>query len=109
MSDFVKVLGQLAAAAATPEILYTVPPSAQTTCSSLTVCNRTASPLTFRVSVRVTSAAANNRQYLYYDKSIAANDTFASILGMTLDALDQVVVYASDVGLSFNLFGVEAR
>jgi hypothetical protein len=107
MSDVIKVLGQIAAAATTPETLYTVPNLAQTTTSSLVICNRTAGALTYRVSVRVNGAGTDNKQYLFYDKSLAANDSFAAILGLTLNQGDVVATYASATGLTFSLFGVE--
>lgn len=107
MSDVIKALGQLEAAATTAETLYTVPNLTQTTTSSLIVCNRTAGALTFRVSIRVNGAAADDKQYIYYDKSVAANDTFSAVLGLTLGQGDVVTVYASATGLSFSLFGVE--
>ncbi len=107
MSDVIKALGQLEAAATTAETLYTVPNLTQTTTSSLIVCNREASARTFRVSIRVNGATADNKQYIYYDKSVAANDTFSAVLGLTLGQGDVVTVYASATGLSFSLFGVE--
>lgn len=107
MSDLIMVLGQLAAAATTEETLYTVPVTAQTTCSSLCVCNRTGSAVTFRVSISVAGAATANKDYVFYDLGVAGNDTFAAVLGWTLGPGDVVRTYASATGLSFNLFGVE--
>jgi len=107
MADVLKVLGQLAAAATTTETLYTVPNLAQTTCSSLTVCNRTAGALTFRVSVHVAGAGADNKQYLFYDTPLDANSTLAMVVGITLAQTDVVKTYASASGLTFNLYGVE--
>jgi len=107
MADVIKPLGQLAAAATTAETLYTVPALAQTTTSSLIICNRTVGSLTYRISVHVAGAAANDKQYLYYDKALAANDTFTAVLGLTLGPADVVKTYASATGLTFNLYGVE--
>lgn len=107
MADVTKVLGQLNPAATTITTLYTVPDLTQTTTSSLVVCNRTGGALTYRVSVHVNGAGADDKQFLYYDKSLSANETFASILGLTLGQGDVVKVYASGTGLSINLFGVE--
>jgi len=107
MADVLKVLGQLAAAATTAETLYTVPNLAQTTVSSLVVCNRTGGALTYRVSVRVAALADTTKQYVYYDQSIAANTTFITLRGITLAQSDVVTTYASATGLTFNLFGVE--
>lgn len=107
MANVLKVLGQLEAAATTKETLYTVPNLASTTTSSLVICNRTGGGLTYRVNIRVAALATNNKQFLYYDKTLAANDTFTAVLGMTLAQSDLVEVFASATGLSFNLFGVE--
>jgi hypothetical protein len=107
VADVIKVLGQSAPSATTTTTLYTVPNLNQTTVSSLVICNRTGGALTYRVSVHVADAAASNEQYLYYDKTIAANETFSAVLGLTLNQSDVVKVYASNTGLSFNMFGVE--
>jgi len=107
VADVIKVLGQSAPSATTTTTLYTVPDLNQTTVSSLVICNRTGGALTYRVSVHVADAAASNEQYLYYDKTIAANETFSAVLGLTLNQSDVVKVYASNTGLSFNMFGVE--
>lgn len=107
MADSIKVLGQVDAAATTTTVLYTTPDLNQTTVSSLIVCNRTAGALTFRVSVHVDNAAADDKQFIYYDKTVAANDSFTAVLGLTLNQNDVVKVYASATGLSFSMFGVE--
>ena len=74
MADDLKVLGQLDPAATTTTVLYTVPDMTQTTISSIVAANRTGSAITFRLSVHVAGAGANDKQFLYYDKSVAAND-----------------------------------
>ena len=48
MSDTLKVLGQQAPAGTTETILYTVPTATQTTISSIVVCNRSGSGVTYR-------------------------------------------------------------
>ena len=50
MSDTLKVLGQQAPSGTTETILYTVPTATQTTISSIVVCNRSGSGVTYRVS-----------------------------------------------------------
>ncbi len=107
MADVIKVLGQVDPAATTTTVLYTVPNLNLTTCSSLVICNRNGSPITFRVSVHVNDATADNKQFIYYDKQVTANDSHAAILGITLNQNDVIKVYASGTGVSFNLFGVE--
>ncbi len=107
MTDVLKVLGQVAPSATTATTLYTVPDLTLTTVSSLVVCNRSGSGVTYRVSVRVSGAGADNKQFLFYDKALAANATDTHVIGMTLNQTDVVTVYGSDGNLTFNLFGVE--
>jgi hypothetical protein len=100
-----KVLGQSAPAATTETTLYTAP--SQAVASSLVVCNRSATPTTFRVTVAVAGAATESKQYLYYDLLIGGNDSFAATLGITLAATDVIRVYAGAATLSFSLYGME--
>ena len=107
MTDVIKVLGQLDPAATTVTVLYTVPNLAQTTVSSLVICNRTGGSITFRVSVHVAGASADDKQFLFYNEALAATTTRTVVIGMCLNQTDVVKVYASSVDVSFNLFGVE--
>ena len=107
MTDVIKVLGQVAPDATTTTTLYTAPDLTQTTVSSLVICNRSGSAITYRVSVHVAGAAADNKQYLFYDKSLGANLTDTVVIGICLNQTDEIKVYASAADASFNLFGVE--
>jgi len=60
-----------------------------------------------RVSVHVNDATADDKQFIFYDKQIDANDTYAAILGITLNQNDVIKVYASGTGVSFTYLGVE--
>jgi|TARA_R110000787_G_scaffold131142_4_gene243051 hypothetical protein len=109
VSDIIKVLGQLDAAATTQETLYTVPDLTQTTVSSFVACNRTGSAITFRLRINIAGAGDDDKQFLYYDKSVAANDTFTAVIGMCFGQKDVVKTYSSAVNMSFTLFGVETK
>ena len=63
MTDVIKVLGQLDVSATTTTVLYTVPNLTQTTVSSLVICNRSGSGITFRVSIHVAGAGADDKQF----------------------------------------------
>ena len=102
-----KVLGQSAPAATTVTDLYTVPASTEAVLSTIIVCNRGTSAATFRIAVKVNGGTVANEDYIYYDLSIGANDTFAATLGITLDASDVIEVYASNANLTFAAFGQE--
>jgi len=107
MADAIKVLGQLDVSATTITTLYTVPDLTQTTISSLVVCNRSGSGITFRVSVHVNGAGADDKQFIFYDETLAATTTRTVVIGMCLGQKDIVKVYSSAANVSFNLFGVE--
>jgi hypothetical protein len=109
VTDILKVLDQGDPAAVTPTLFYTVPELSSTTVSSLVVCNRTSSSETFRVSVRKSGDGADDSQYLFYDVPLYGNSTLTAVLGLTLAEADAVWIYASALGLSFNLFGVETK
>jgi hypothetical protein len=84
-----------------------VPDLTQTTVSSLVICNRGGSGASFRISVHVGGAGADDKQYIFYDEAIAATTTRTVVIGMCLNQTDVVKVYASAANVSFNLFGVE--
>jgi len=107
MADTLKVLGQLAPDATTNTDLYTVPENTVTTVSSIAACNRSGGALTIRVAVRPLGATVANEHYIYYGKSVAANDTEFIIIGITLSDSDVITVYASSGDMSFSIFGVE--
>jgi hypothetical protein len=102
-----KVLAQSNPSATTATTLYTVPSSTSTVVSTITVCNQAASAGTFRIAVRPGAATLAAQHYVAYDVAIAANDTTAITLGLTLATTDVVTVYASAATMSFNAYGSE--
>lgn len=107
MGITIKVLGQLNPSAAVLSDLYTVPLNGSAVSSSITICNRSGTPTSFRVSVRVAGAADSPEQYIYYDRPVGGNDTFTATIGPTLGSTDVVSVYATAATLSFQIFGQE--
>lgn len=107
MAQTLKNLAQLNPAATTLTTLYTVPGATSTAVSSLIVCNQAATDATFRISIQVAGAVDNAKQYIYYDTTVGANDTFIATIGITLATTDVVKAYASSTTLSFNLYGTE--
>ncbi len=75
--------------------------------STLIVCNRSATPTSFRVSVAPAGAADATSQYIYYDVPIAGNDTFKATFGLSLASGSKIRVYATLATLSFSLFYAE--
>jgi hypothetical protein len=102
-----KVLGQSNPAATTATTAYTVPSATNTVVSTLSVCNLSTTPATYRIAVRPAGASLTAAQYIVYDASLSSNETIALTLGLTLAATDVVTVYASTANGSFSLFGSE--
>ena len=107
MAQAYKVLAQSAPAATTNTDMYTVGAGLQIVASTVTVCNRSASSATYRIAVRNGGAALANQHYIAYDATVAANDTIALTLGLTLQASDIVTIYCNSANLSVSIFGCE--
>lgn len=107
MATTYKVLGQVAPSATTATTLYTVGSGKSAVVSTIAVCNRASIAATYRIAIRIAGSALSNEEYIAYDATIAANDTIALTIGVTLAATDVITVYASNANLSFNAFGSE--
>jgi hypothetical protein len=102
-----KVLGQSAPSATTNTDVYTVGSGKQAIVSTITIANRSAGSKSYRIAIRPAGATLATQHYIAYDIAIAANDTTALTLGITLGAADVITVYASSSDLSFGVFGSE--
>ena len=107
MAATYKVLGQVNPAHHTLATAYTVPSDTETVISTITVANLGPAPATYRIAVRPNGASLANEHYIVYDSSVAPQSTDTLTIGMTLDATDDVIVYASTATMAFNLFGSE--
>ena len=101
-----KTLAQLSPAATTLTTLYTVPSVRKCSVETVLVCNQNATAITFRLSVGVAGAADNVKQYLYYDVSVGANQTYPAYVG-GLQSTDVLRCYSSATNVSFNVNGIE--
>lgn len=107
MADSIKVLAQSAPSATTLTDIYTVPASTSTIVRCMTVCNRSSTATTFRVSVAIAGAADTNAQYVVYDRNLDGNESCVISLPITLAATDKVRAYVGAATVSINLFGME--
>lgn len=89
--------------AATLSTLYTCATTSAVV-SSITVCNLSGTADTFRVALRPLGAAIANAHYIYYDLTIAGNDTFIFTGGITLITTDVLSVRSTNGTCAFNLF-----
>lgn len=104
-----KILGRKHSVATTMEELYAVPSSTSAVVSTITICNITNAARTYRIAIKpATGTTLAAEHYIAYDVSIAANDTTALTLGVTLATLNSIQVYASAANsLTFQAFGSE--
>lgn len=107
MANVYKVLAQSNPSATTATTLYTVPSATSAVISTITVCNQASSAGSYRIAVRPAGASLSAQHYVAYDVAIAANDTTALTLGLTLATTDVVTIYASSASMSFSAFGSE--
>ena len=102
-----KVLGQAALAATTLTDVYTVPGATSAVISTITVCNRSATPTTFRLAVAPASEPNDVKHYLAFDAPLAANEVWSFTIGATLAATDVLRAYAAAATVSVTAFGEE--
>jgi hypothetical protein len=107
MANVYKILGQISPEETTETDLYAVPSLRSAVCSSISICNRGTTQTTFRVSISQGGANTTNKDYIYYDVTLAGNDTFIATIGVTLAATDKIRVYSGSSNLSFQVWGTE--
>jgi hypothetical protein len=108
MPETYKILGQVAANSNTTTNVYTVPAATQAVVSSIVIVNRNVGAnCTYRVAAQRAGAALANQHYIAFDAPIAALDTVALSLGVTLGNTDVISVYSANANLSFSVFGAE--
>lgn len=107
MATTYKVLGQSNPSATTNTSLYTVPSATSAVVSTITICNQASSAATYRIAVRPAGASVAAQHWIVYGATVAASDSTALTLGITLATTDVITVYASTATLSFSAFGSE--
>jgi len=107
MATTYKVLAQSNPSATTATSLYTCGATNGAIISTITICNQAATAGTYQIAVRPAGATLANQHYIAYNVAIAANDTTALTLGITLANTDVITVYASSANMSFAAFGSE--
>ena len=107
MASTYKVLAQVNPSATTATTAYTCGSASGAVVSTVSVCNQASSAGSYRIAVRPAGATLATQHYIAYDVPLAANDTVALTIGLTLANTDVVTVYASSANMSFNLFGTE--
>ena len=106
MANTYKILGQVTDASGETD-LYTVPSGKSAVISSIIVCNRRSEARIFTISISPGGASTDPKDYIYYEVTLAGNDTFIATVGITLSATDVVRVSSDDTRVSFSIFGTE--
>lgn len=107
MATTYKVLGQIEPSANSVTTVYTVPSATQAVVSTITACNQGTLSANVRIAVQPNAETLADKHYLVYDVALAAGQTAAFTLGITVDAADIIAVRASTATVSFNVFGSE--
>jgi hypothetical protein len=108
MNQDYKVLSQISPFATTDTDLYTAPAGTQAVISTLVIANRSASNSgTYRIAVIPAGDELDTEHYIAYNVVVDPKDSALLTIGITLGALDTIVVQASTADFTFNLFGVE--
>ena len=110
MLTFVKQLGQAAPVNTTAATLYTRPQNTTAYLDQLFVCNVTGGAVTCRIFYDDDGATYSVGTALYYDKSVAANDTLLIDLKIGMDTANGTVGVQTGTAdaLTFTLFGEES-
>lgn len=107
MPSTYKQLFASAPAATTLTAIYTVAAGTSAIISSLSVCNRSATPTTVRLSHAPAGAADAVTHYFLYDAQVPANSTTFITGGITLAATDVLRAYVGAANLTIIGWGEE--
>ena len=108
MAETPKRLGATTVTANTDTALYVVPSVTSTIVSSIAVCNRGSSSATFRVAhIAGALGTVQLSDYLYYDATIAPNDSFIITIGATMATTHTLLVRSNSASVNFVAWGME--
>ncbi len=107
MADTIISPKQLAPSAGIEGTLYTVPAATSFVASSLVACNTGSGTAAIRARIGVAAAAANIKQYIWYDCALTAYTNVVLTGGLTMTATDVLYVQADTGNVGFSLYGME--
>lgn len=93
------------AATASYSVLYTSPANTETYIRDITVCNTTASAVTFYISLVPSGGTAGASNAIFYSNSLAAYTTIQWTGFQVINSGGTIQGYASSTGCTFNISG----
>lgn len=111
MAELGKILAQIENGTPdTSEEIYLAPAGRLSKVESIFVCNIDSSPRTFSISVDKggdNPGVPENKDYLYFNHTIAGGETIAITTIIRLEAGDRMEGEANGEGVIFNVYGTE--
>lgn len=102
-----KILGHAALAATTDTTVYTVATGKAAVLSTVSVCNRGATAVTYRLALVPYGATLDTSHYVAYEATLPAYSTDYHRAGLTLASGDFVVARCSTADLTVVISGDE--
>lgn len=102
-----KILGHAALSATTDTTIYTVAGGKSAVLSTVSVCNRGATAVTYRLALVPSGATLDTSHYVAYEATLPAYSTDYHRAGFTLAAGDFVVARCSTADLTVVVCGDE--
>ena len=103
-----KILGQSCPSSTANVTLYTVPTNTNTIISTLSICNLSINNKTYNVAAIPAGETIARKHMLASNGAVAAYDSIALTIGMTLGANDTIVIASQDANnIAFTIFGTE--
>jgi hypothetical protein len=109
MATSYKVLGNLATDGDlnTFSTLYVCPLDTSAVISTITVCNQTDLPHTYKIGLDESEGTPGISEFIAFGATVPANDTIALTLGLTLDEGKHLRVSSTSASVSIIAFGSE--
>lgn len=84
--------------------LYNTGASTEAVISTILICNTSGTQATYRIGLDATAGTPGASEWLVYDATVAANDTTALTLGITLGNSQYIRVSSSANTVTFSAF-----
>lgn len=108
MTTVYKVLAQSNPTPNTQSPVYATPTGNSAVISTITICNMSQSAnIRYSLAVQKANAALSSNHYVIYNSTVAANDTAALTLGLTLGSTDVLSANVNNANVSICVFGSE--